>query len=132
MPDEGLCRRVAAALPSAVELLTEPATPGAPAGPGAVAALGDPALATHLTRCLRCQAELARYRALRRLLRQLLAPDAASTPRAPDLVAASGPAPAAGRSGRRLVLVGSLTLAALAGMATAGVAATRTVRTRAS
>ena len=132
MPDEGLCRRVAAALPSAVELLMEPMPPGAPAGRDIAEAFGDPALATHLTRCLRCQAELARYRTLRRLLRQLLPADAASTPPVAHLPAGPGPAPAAGRSGRRLVLVGSLTLAALAGMATAGVAATRTVRTRAS
>jgi anti-sigma factor RsiW len=81
----------------------------------------------HVATCLRCQAEVARYRRTRRLLRQLhdrhpsaLAPDAdldgphADAEPEPE----SDPEPASSSSGRRLVLVGGIAAATLAAAAT--------------
>lgn len=120
------------------------------AGPELPALLDDPEsvsrpVARHVAACLRCQAEVARYRRTRRLLRQLhhrhpssLAPDpeldggdhnaeaasasgaeAVSDPSAepgPEAELEAEPAPSS--SGRRLVLVGGIAAATLAAAAT--------------
>ncbi len=90
----------------------------------------------HVRTCLRCQAELVRYRTVLRMLRQLReegvgVPDGAVVEVLEALTAAySGRPP--GRAARRLALVGGLTVAAVAGMATATVAAGRTRAARAA
>lgn len=132
---DSLCERVAAALPTAVEDLEGRGTTCGPSTPGEVPGLVDPGWAIHLSSCLRCQAELARYRTLRRLLHEIPAGvfQVAGQFHQADPACDGGDArPRATLGGsfrsRRLVMVGSLTLAALAGAATASAAVGRTCR----
>ena len=96
----------------------------------------DPVLASHVETCLRCQAELARYRRLLRLLRQLRT-ETIEPP--PGLIgatlrtiesAAERRAIRSALSGRRLAYAGGLGAALAAGTGVVVVTHRRTLRRR--